>query len=192
MLSPSTNHHPVLSDSSLKKKTMVQAPLSATPSPAPPNPSFTIPDILAGQTVLVTCIHVSLSFIITFHLLTSFIYSGGAGFIGSAILNRLIDPALSIRRVYTIIRGHGKDPVARLPAELRPHVAKVDSDGNLDNGPIVVLGGDCSLPGFGLSDRENKWLEEVEIVIHTAGDTRFTMSLQKAIKAIVSQFFFDT
>jgi Male sterility protein len=166
--------------------------VQATSTTLAPNlDTFKVSQVLAGRTVLVTYLSPPSfpSFSITQHLLK---FSGGAGFIGSALLHRLVDPSLSIRRVYTIIRGHGKDPITRLPQTLLPHVAKVDENGNLDSSPLVVLSGDCFLPGFGLGEREQKWLEEVEIVIHTAGDTRFTLPLPKAIRAIVSPVYYIT
>lgn len=94
--------------------------------------------------------------------------SGGAGFLGSHLLYRLIAPPLRLARVYTIIRG--TDPVSRLPLDLQPFVAKRLPDGTWSKDePIVVLGGDCFLPDFGLTGHDVRCLREVDIVIHPAG-----------------------
>ena len=64
---------------------------------------------------------------------------------------------------------------------------KVNESGDLEeSGVIVVLHCDCSVSRFGLPEKETKWLREVDIVINSASFTRFTMSLPKAVEAIVS------
>jgi thioester reductase-like protein len=113
------------------------------------------------------------------------IYSGAAGIFGTALLYRLVELSLRIKRVFALIRKERGS--SQLPEELSPHIANVDENGDLgENGLVVVLPGDCSVPGFGLSEKETKWLREVDIVIHGAGIITFTMSLPKAVKAIVS------
>jgi thioester reductase-like protein len=113
------------------------------------------------------------------------IYSGAAGIFGTALLYRLVELSLRIKRVFALIRKERGS--SRLPEELSPHIANVDENGDMgENGVAVVLPGDCSVPGFGLSEKESKWMREVDIVIHGASITRFTMSLPKAVKAIVS------
>jgi hypothetical protein len=109
----------------------------------------------------------------------------GQVFVGTALLYRLLAPDLALRRVYTIIRG--ENPISRLPADLHPVVATIDSDGKLTDARLVILAGDCALPGFGLSAEEHKWLEDVDIVINSAGSTMFTMPLPEAVRSIVSR-----
>ncbi|KAL8292393.1 hypothetical protein RQP46_001005 [Phenoliferia psychrophenolica] len=121
----------------------------------------TIPQVLDGQTILIT---------------------GGAGFVGTALLYRLVASDIKPKRVYTVIRGG--NPISRLPVDLHPFVATRLDDGSFSDAPIVILAGDCFLPDFGLTGRDARCLKEVEIVIHTAGDTRFTLPLSQAMHAI--------
>ncbi|KAF8970950.1 male sterility protein-domain-containing protein [Flammula alnicola] len=128
-----------------------------TPSGSPQ----TLSDILSGQTILVT---------------------GAGGFVGTALIHRLVDPLLRVRRVFALI--HGQDASSRFPKDLIPSVAKVNEKGDFDTNKLVVLlAGDCSVPGFGLSAKENKLLQDVDIVIHCAGNTKFTLPLPNAIDA---------
>ncbi|KAM0749939.1 hypothetical protein T439DRAFT_357452 [Meredithblackwellia eburnea MCA 4105] len=121
-----------------------------------------IADVLKDQTLLIT---------------------GGAGFVGTALLYRLVASDLSVRRVYTVIRG--ENPISRLPVDLHPFVAKRLPDGTWSTEePIVILPGDCFLPDFGLGPKDAKLLREIQIVIHTAGDTRFSLPLAQAVHAI--------
>ena len=125
-----------------------------------------------------------LQFLTSFNVIV-YIDSGAAGFLGTALLYRLVEPSLRIKCVFALIRKERGS--SQLPEELSPNITNVHENGEMDeNGLIVVLPGDCSIPGFGLSKRESEWLQEVDIVIHCASFTRFTMSLPRAVKAIVS------
>lgn len=80
---------------------------------------------------------------------------------------RLVGSDLSPSRIYTVIRG--ENPISRLPVDIHPFVAQTLPDGTLSAAPIVILKGDCFLPNFGLTPSEAKCLNEIDIVIHTAG-----------------------
>lgn len=83
------------------------------------------------------------------------------------MLYRLAKPGMNIRRVYTIIRG--PNPISRLPGDLRPYVATRKASGEWTSEPIIILNGDCYLPGMGLPESEQHVFDEVDIVIHAAG-----------------------
>ena len=138
-----------------------------TPSSAPSTPSvddatplFTIPEALLGSTILVT---------------------GAAGFVGSALLYRLLcDPALNgIKKVIAVVRGKTvEEATARLPSALTSQPR------------LVVVNGDCGQFDFGLEGKLRDEIHGANIVIHAAGDTRFTLPLAQAMSSIVrkSQF----
>ena len=133
-----------------------------TPSSAPSTPSvedatplFTIPEALLGSTILVT---------------------GAAGFVGSALLYRLLcDPALNgIKKVIAVVRGKTvEEATARLPSALTSQPR------------LVVVNGDCGQFDFGLEGKLRDEIHGANIVIHAAGDTRFTLPLAQAMSSIV-------
>lgn len=103
--------------------------------------------------------------------------SGGAGFLSTVLLYRLLDPAtgLNPKKVYTLVRG----PLAhvKMAACLRQH---------MDSGKLVVVEGDCARVGFGLeqfypSKEARAWTDEVEMVMHVAADTKFNRALPDTI-----------
>ncbi|KAM0749475.1 hypothetical protein T439DRAFT_381797 [Meredithblackwellia eburnea MCA 4105] len=123
--------------------------------------------------------------------------TGGAGFVGSAVLHRLLspwtDPNLPSKfgkpaLIIAIIRGLpslSKGVVSRLPRELQAFATLGKQD---QYSPLVVLEGDVSLPGFGILNVEGQeeaaeLLKQVEVVIHCAADVKFSHPLPKALRA---------
>lgn len=120
-----------------------------------PTPAFTISEALDGSTILVT---------------------GAAGFVGSAILFRLLcDPALNgIKKVVAVVRGK---TVEEATARLSNRLTSQDR--------LVVVNGDCGKFDFGLEGKLRDEIHGANIVIHAAGDTRFTLPLSQAMASIV-------
>jgi hypothetical protein len=129
-----------------------------------------IPEALSGSTILVT---------------------GGAGFLASALLCRLLlDPVLcdSHKQVIALIRGGTvESAVFRLPAILQPFTRRGQdtTDSKSEEAKLVVLNGDSGLIGFDLHGDMAKIVQRADIVIHAAGDFRFTLPLPDAIANIV-------
>lgn len=121
---------------------------------------------------------------------TIILITGAAGFIGVALVQRLLlDPKFSgINQVICIIRGDTiESATARLPESLqRLTVIKDDETEEKKVARLVVLNGDCGKPDLGLSGNELKTALKAQIVIHAAGDTRFTLPLSDAMGSIVS------
>ncbi|PWN46660.1 hypothetical protein IE53DRAFT_391171 [Violaceomyces palustris] len=117
---------------------------------------------------------------------TTILVTGAAGFVGTALLFRLLcDPKFSgIKKVIALIRGETVEKATkRLPQTLQPFTLP-DQNGEGSEARLVVLTGDCGRPNFGLKGQDLEQALKTDIVIHAAGDTRFTLPLQDAIGSI--------
>lgn len=112
--------------------------------------------------------------------------TGAVGFCGTALLFRLLeDPVFrsSVKQVLALVRGDTLEKaVARLPRPLQKWTRPDESDALPK---LVVLNGDCSKIGLGLSSEQAEVARRADIVIHAAGDTRFNLSQADAIACIV-------
>lgn len=122
---------------------------------------------------------------------STILVTGAAGFVGVALVQRLLcDPNLSgIKTVICIIRGNSIEAAtARLPESLQRLTINT---GEENNARLVVLNGDCGKPDFNLPEEQLQIALKANIVIHAAGDTRFTMPLKDAMSSIVSCHLFS-
>ncbi|KIS66431.1 uncharacterized protein UMAG_05422 [Mycosarcoma maydis] len=128
----------------------------------------TIQDVLNGSRILVT---------------------GAAGFVGAALLHRLLtDQSFNVKQIVAIVRAKTpQDALKRLPKAVHHH-AEPECNGALAK--LVVVNGDCARPNFGLDEKEFEKVRKTEIVIHCAGDTRFTLPISKAFEAMADLAYF--
>lgn len=115
---------------------------------------------------------------------TTILITGAAGFVGVALVQRLLCDAnfAGIKKVICLIRGETVEKAtARLPESLQ----RLSVGAEEEPARLVVLTGDCGKPDFGLQEDQLRVAMQADIVIHAAGDTRFTLPLKDAMASIV-------
>lgn len=110
--------------------------------------------------------------------------TGGTGFLGNVLLEKLLRCCPGIKKIYMLTREKkGKDPTdrfkelfdniifERMKAACPDYLSKV--------APIV---GDCVKPNLGISENDrNTMISEVEIIFHVAATVRFDAHLRDAV-----------
>ncbi|KAK8780279.1 hypothetical protein V5799_018380 [Amblyomma americanum] len=107
--------------------------------------------------------------------------TGGTGFIGKVLLEKLLRSCPGLKQVYLLIRTkRGEEPQARLTTMLSSKVfesLKQDRPGALDK--VRAVSGDITLPSLGLSMSDRATLvEEVSVVFHSAATINFNEPLK--------------
>ncbi|KAK3917236.1 Putative fatty acyl-CoA reductase [Frankliniella fusca] len=112
--------------------------------------------------------------------------TGGSGFVGKALLEKLLRTCPGVRRVYVLLRPGrtGASPEERLRTMLtEPLFDGLRAAGHGDRlSRLVAVAGDCAAPGLSLAEDDRRRLqEEVQVFIHTAASVRFDDPLQRAV-----------
>lgn len=112
---------------------------------------------------------------------TSILVTGGTGFLGSVLIEKIMRTCPHFDKMYLIIRPKkGKDQKQRLKelfdneifARVNPKIFE----------KVSIISGDCSKPMLGLSADDQKVLQEnVSIVFHSAATVKFDEPLQLAV-----------
>ncbi|CAN7999089.1 unnamed protein product [Ixodes hexagonus] len=110
--------------------------------------------------------------------------TGGTGFLGKILIEKLLRSCHSLKNVYILLRAKdGMAPAERMEELLNcPVFESIKRDNPTALGKLVPVIGDILLPGLGLSQPDLKTLvENVSVVYHSAASVRFDEPLRKAI-----------
>lgn len=113
--------------------------------------------------------------LVDFYRGKSIFLTGGSGFIGKVLIEKLLRSCPDIGRIYLLMRParDGKSPQHRLEELLESRVFSFHSN-QLDLGKLTVISGDLTKPNLGISDEDRQLLiDSVSIVIHSAATVRF-------------------
>ncbi|XP_050528195.1 uncharacterized protein LOC126898298 [Daktulosphaira vitifoliae] len=120
----------------------------------------------------------------TFANKTIFI-TGGSGFLGKVLLEKLLRKSRDIKRIYLLLRPKkGKDPKQRIEAlfsiELFNYIKELQGEKCMNK--VIPISGDVSKINLGLTPEDYvKLSEEVNIVFNMAATIRFDEPLKKAV-----------
>ncbi|CAH1397838.1 unnamed protein product [Nezara viridula] len=110
--------------------------------------------------------------------------TGGAGFFGKVLTEKLLRTCPGVKRIYLIIRPkRGKTPQERWDEIAKDVLFEtvLNETPDIMNQKVTVLDGDMSLKNLGLSQEIIKELQNtVNIIFHSAATVRFNDPLHKA------------
>ncbi|KAK5638619.1 hypothetical protein RI129_012914 [Pyrocoelia pectoralis] len=109
--------------------------------------------------------------------------TGGTGFVGKVLIEKLLRACYNLRAIYMLVRPKRGETSEKRMEEFfdnalfaRLMVERPDSINKL-----YMMQGDCELPNLGLSSSDRELLRlEVNCVFHVAATVRFNEKLQKA------------
>ncbi|KAK9295200.1 hypothetical protein QLX08_010416 [Tetragonisca angustula] len=114
----------------------------------------------------------------------SIFITGGTGFVGKLLIEKLLRECPGISFVYLLIRPKkGKDMHQRIEEIFDdPLFDKLKEKQPKFRHQIVVVAGDCSQPGLGMSSVDRQTVtREVSIVFHVAATVRFDEKMKLAV-----------
>ncbi|XP_066153693.1 fatty acyl-CoA reductase wat-like [Euwallacea fornicatus] len=110
--------------------------------------------------------------------------TGSTGFLGKILMEKLLRTCPTISTLFLLIRSkNGRDLEERTNQLFDDEIFDLMKKACPEfRHKIVIIAGDCALPGLGLSTEDRKRLiEEVNIVFHVAATVRFDEKLVKAV-----------
>ncbi|BCR93373.1 uncharacterized protein AKAW2_10419A [Aspergillus luchuensis] len=111
----------------------------------------------------------------------SVLVTGGSGFLGTALIHRLITTT-SLSYIYLVCRGGIDNLRAKWEASLSAQIANM----LFESKKLVVLEGDVSFPSMGLSKPDQEMLREnINIIIHAASPINLGSPLHKVSQGII-------
>ncbi|XP_037950867.1 putative fatty acyl-CoA reductase CG8303 [Teleopsis dalmanni] len=108
--------------------------------------------------------------------------TGGTGFLGTVLLEALLDTHPDIGTIYVLVRGKRKfDPNERINRLLQKPIFQKYNEKTLAK--VVPVVGELSEVDFGFSDEIlNELIDKVNIIFHSAATIKFSSPLRTAIK----------
>lgn len=110
--------------------------------------------------------------------------TGGTGFMGKALVEKLLRTCPHIKHIYLLIRSKkGKNVEQRLDDIFEDRLFKrLKHEVPKYHHKVSGVAGDCSLPGLGLSvSSREKLINEVNIIFHGAATVRFDEHIRVAV-----------
>ncbi|OAD52165.1 hypothetical protein WN48_02768 [Eufriesea mexicana] len=128
--------------------------------------------------------HSNLSPIQNFYNGQSIFITGGTGFMGKLLIEKLLRECPGISFIYLLVRQKkGKDVHQRIEELFDdPLFSKLKEKQPKFRHQIVAVAGDCCHPGLGLSSTDRQMItREVSIVFHVAATVRFDEKMKLAV-----------
>ncbi|KAH9628701.1 hypothetical protein HF086_003655 [Spodoptera exigua] len=125
----------------------------------------------------------------SFYVGKSVFITGGTGFVGKTLIEKLLYSCSGIDKIYVLVRDkYGKQASERLARiTSTPVFDRIKKSGNEALKKIVVISGDITRENLGLQDDVLKTLEnEVSVVFHLAATVAFKLPLKDAMKINVN------
>lgn len=110
--------------------------------------------------------------------------TGGTGFLGKVLLEKLLRSCPDISRIYLLIRSKKNKTAEQRTEELLQDQLydRLKEEVKEFRDRIVTVNGDCGIKGLGLSEKDrNLLLADVTIVFHLAATVRFDEKLKNAL-----------
>ncbi|CAG7719996.1 unnamed protein product [Allacma fusca] len=110
--------------------------------------------------------------------------TGGTGFLGKAVIEKLLRSCPEIGSIYILVRDKkGISALSRLEKLLsEPIFDVVRSASPKSFSKVIPIPGDVTLPGLGIQDEDLELLREtVSIVVHSAATVKFDEDLKVAV-----------
>ncbi|XP_013149065.1 PREDICTED: fatty acyl-CoA reductase 1-like [Papilio polytes] len=114
----------------------------------------------------------------------SIFITGGTGFLGKVLIEKLLYSCPKLDNIYVLIRGKkNATPESRLQEMLnQPVFKRLKGERAKDLKKVVAITGDIAEENLGIQEEDEKILvEKVDIVIHAAATIRFTEPLRIAM-----------
>ncbi|KAH8300923.1 hypothetical protein KR044_004715 [Drosophila immigrans] len=109
--------------------------------------------------------------------------TGGTGFVGKALIEKLLRSCPSLSKIYVLLRPKkGVAIESRLETLLKTSLFdRLRREQPQTFAKVEAIGGDCSELGLGISEADHERLRNVTIVYHSAASVRFDDPLREAI-----------
>lgn len=142
-----------------------------------PLPSMESPSVRIDRSYKLTAIQ-------EFYRGANVLITGGTGFMGKVLLEKLLRSCPHLRNIYLLVRKKkGKDVGTRIQEVFEdPLFEKLKAEQHDFRQKVLAIEGDCVEPGLGLSpgDRQ-RIVDHVDVVFHAAATVRFDEKLPVAV-----------